>query len=141
MVIRNLWKLQWFVVSLTLVAGFILFVTDAWAQEVPSPLKKATSTERGTYLVDEKGMTLYLFDKDKEPGKSACYGGCAKSWPPYAPEAGQPEPVLPLTVITRDDGTQQYAYKGKLLYYYAKDSSPGDVKGEGVGKAWWIVKP
>lgn len=138
--IRNLVRLS--LVVATLAAGFfMLAIADNWAQDVPSPLKKATSNELGTYLVDAKGMTLYLFDKDKEPGKSVCYGGCANSWPPYAPEAGQPEAVSPLTVITRDDDTKQYAYRGKPLYYYAKDSGPGDVKGEGVGKVWWIVKP
>jgi len=130
-------------VVVRLAAAFLMLaIADNWAQDVPSPLKKNTSGELGSYLVDAKGMTLYLFDKDKEPGKSACYGGCAKSWPPYAPAAAaQAELVSPLTVITRDDGTKQYAYKGKPLYYYVKDSGPGDVKGEGVGKAWWIVKP
>lgn len=120
--------------------GYYPTLTDEQSRHIISPLKIVTN-EQGPYLVDAKGMTLYIFDKDKEPGKSACYGGCAKSWPPYAPEAGQPEPASPLTVVTRDDGTKQYAYKSKLLYYYVKDSSPGDVKGEGVGKAWWIVKP
>ena len=115
-------------------------LTDEQSRYIIIPLKKITG-DRGAYLVDAKGMTLYIFDKDKEPGKSACYGGCAKSWPPYAPEVSQPEPLSPLTVITRDDGTKQYAYKGRPLYYYVKDSGPGDVTGEGVGKAWWIVKP
>jgi predicted lipoprotein with Yx(FWY)xxD motif len=115
-------------------------LTDEQSRYIIIPLKKITN-DRGAYLVDAKGMTLYIFDKDKEPGKSACYGGCVKSWPPYAPEVGQPEPLAPLTLITRDDGTKQYAYKGRPLYYYVKDGSPGDVKGEGVGKAWWIVKP
>jgi predicted lipoprotein with Yx(FWY)xxD motif len=115
-------------------------LTAEQARYIIVPFKKVTSN-RGAYLVDAKGMTLYLFDKDKEPGKSACYGGCAKSWPPYAPAAAQPKPVTPLAVITRDDGTKQYAYKGKPLYYYAKDGSPGEVNGDGVGKAWWIAKP
>jgi predicted lipoprotein with Yx(FWY)xxD motif len=115
-------------------------LTEEQARYIIIPSKRVTSN-RETYLVDAKGMTLYLFDKDKEAGKSTCYGGCAKSWPPYTPAVGQSEPVSPLTVIARDDGTKQYAYKGKPLYYYAKDGRPGDVKGEGVGKAWWIVKP
>ena len=140
MMIRNLSRRSLVVAALA-AASLILVITAAWAQDVPSPLKKSMSSERGAYLIDAKGMTLYIFDKDKEPGKSVCYGECAKSWPPYAPEAGEPEAVSPLTVITRDDGTKQYAYKGRPLYYYAKDSSPGDVNGEGVGKAWWIVEP
>lgn len=115
-------------------------LTDEQSRQIISPLKIVTD-RRGTHIVDGKGMTLYVTDKDKEVGKSACYGACAKLWPPYAPEAGHLDPVSPLTVITRDDGTKQSAFKGKPLYYYAKDSRPGDAKGEGFGKAWWIVKP
>lgn len=123
-------------------AGLIVTVAAGnWAQGVPGPLKTARSGWRGTYLVDAKGAALYIFDGDKESGKSVCSTSCAKSWPPYTPEAGQPEPVSPLTVITRDDGTKQYAYRGKPLYYYAKDSRPDDVKGDGAGKVWWVARP
>jgi predicted lipoprotein with Yx(FWY)xxD motif len=115
-------------------------LTDEQSRHIISPFRIVTD-ERGTHLVDGKGMTLYVFDKDKEVGKSACYGGCAKLWPPYAAEASHLDPASSLTVITRDDGTKQSAFKGKPLYYYAKDSHPGDANGEGVGKAWWIVKP
>lgn len=113
----------------------------SWAQEVPGPLKTAKSEKLGTYLVDSKGMTVYIFDKDKESGKSTCNGGCAKSWPPFAPKAGDPSAKAPLSIITRDDGTKQYAYKGRPLYYYEKDTKSGDTTGEGRGKVWWVVKP
>ena len=115
-------------------------LTEEQARSINIPLKKVTSN-RTTYLVGADGRTLYISNKDEEPGKSTCNGGCTKSWPPFAPEAGKPRPVYPLTVITRDDGTKQYAYKGKPLYHYAKDSHQGDMKGEGVGKRWWILKP
>ena len=115
-------------------------LTDEQSRHIISPLKIVTDN-RGTHLADGKGMTLYEFDKDKEVGKSVCDGGCAKRWPPYAPVASHFDPASPLTVITRNDGTKQGAFKGKPLYYYSKDSRQGDVKGEGVGKAWWIVKP
>lgn len=137
---RNFRKLS--LLAVTLVAGLIMTATaDNWAQEVPGPLKTATSKEHGTFLVDAKGMTLYLFDKDKEPDKSSCYGGCAKSWPPFAPGADDPAPKAPLSIITRDDGTRQYAYNGKPLYYYQKDAKAGEVTGQGRGKVWWVVKP
>jgi predicted lipoprotein with Yx(FWY)xxD motif len=123
-----------------LVAGLAV-TAISWAEEVPSPLKTATSQKLGTYLVDSKGMTLYIFDKDKESGKSTCSGGCAKAWPPFAPKAGDPAAKAPLSVITRDDGTKQYAYNGKPLYYYEKDTKSGDTTGEGVGKVWWVIKP
>ncbi|HEY9381228.1 MAG TPA: hypothetical protein VIQ01_08280, partial [Burkholderiales bacterium] len=33
-------------------------------------------------LVNESGMTLYTFDKDKaDSGKSVCNGQCATLWP------------------------------------------------------------
>lgn len=107
----------------------------------PAPLKTAQTKELGTFLVDPQGITLYIFDNDKDPGKSTCNEGCAKAWPPFAPKAGDPAPVAPLSVITRDDGSKQYAYKGKPLYTYAKDKKSGDTTGQGAGNRWWVVKP
>ena len=129
-----------FPLVVVLVVGLAVTSTS-WGKEVPSPLKTAKSQKLGTYLVDSKGMTLYVFDKDKESGKSACYGACAKTWPVFAPKASDPAAKAPLSVITRDDGTKQYAYKGKPLYYYEKDTKSGEATGEGRGKAWWVVKP
>ncbi len=92
-----------------------------------------------TVLADAKGMTLYTFQKDAE-GKSACSGGCAKSWPPLA-AAADAKPMGDWTVITRDDGTRQWAYKGKPLYGWVKDTKPGETTGDGVGGAWRIAVP
>ena len=86
-------------------------------------------------------MTLYIFDNDTEPGKSTCSGGCARAWPPYAPKAGDPKPDASLSISTRDDGSKQYAYKGKPLYYFTRDKQPGDTTGQGAGDRWWVVKP
>ena len=138
--IRTIWTHTLMVVVLVFGLGGVMVVT-AWTQEVPSPLKTEKSKTLGNYLVDPKGMTLYIFDKDKEAGKSACNGGCANLWPPFAPEAGQAKATEPLSIITRDDGTKQYAYKGKPLYYYDKDSKVGDTRGDAVGKVWWVAKP
>ena len=127
-------------VALVFVLGGAIAVA-AGAQEAPSPLRTEQSKTLGNYLADQKGMTLYIFDRDKEVGKSACNGGCAKLWPPFAPEAGQAKAAEPLSIITRDDGAKQYAYKGRPLYYYDKDSNPGDTRGDGVGTVWWVAKP
>lgn len=95
---------------------------------------------QGSYMTDFQGMTLYTFDKDTT-GVSNCYGGCAKAWPPYTSGATA-EKTLPanITVITRTDGTKQFAWKGMPLYYYATDVKPGDITGDGVGGVWHIVK-
>src|SRR4051794_31402081 len=41
----------------------------------------AKQVSLGKILVDDKEMTLYLFEKDKG-GKSACTGACLSVWPP-----------------------------------------------------------
>ncbi len=62
----------------------------SWAQEIPSPLKTASSSELGEILTGPNEMTLYIFAVDKEPGKSECNGRCARHWPPFQPAAGAP---------------------------------------------------
>lgn len=96
---------------------------------------------KGNYLADSKGMTLYMFDKDSV-GVSNCSGGCAKVWPPYVVSGAAPA-SLPsdVTTLKRADGSMQYAYKGMPLYYYASDTNPGDITGDGVGGVWHLVKP
>ena len=127
---------------ITLVALVLaLAVTSTSAQQAPAPLKTATKEGLGTFLVDANGMTLYLFTNDTKSGKSTCSGGCARAWPPYAPKAGDPKPAAPLSTITRDDGSEQYTYDGKPLYYFSKDKKPGDATGQGAGEKWWVVKP
>jgi predicted lipoprotein with Yx(FWY)xxD motif len=129
--------LSLFAFGLWLVAGSVAVAQQA----PPAPLKTATAKELGTFLVDGAGMTLYVFDNDKDPGKSTCSEGCAKAWPPFGPKAGDPAPTGSLGVIARDDGSKQYGYKGKPLYYYAKDKKAGDTTGHGAGNRWWVVKP
>jgi predicted lipoprotein with Yx(FWY)xxD motif len=92
-------------------------------------------------LVGPNGMTLYVFDRDTAgSGKSVCNGPCATNWPPLmATDADKPGGDY--TVVTRDDGAKQWAMKGKPLYYWAKDTKPGDKTGDNVGTVWHVVKP
>lgn len=80
-------------------------------------------------------MTLYVFGKDTE-GKSACNGQCAMNWPPLVAGADAMS-MGDWTVVTRDDGSKQWAYKGKPLYTFAKDSKAGDTTGDGAGNGNW----
>lgn len=97
-------------------------------------------TPKGNALVDGSDMTLYVFAKDA-PGKSACVGACAKNWPPL--KAGMDAKAMgPWTLVTRDDGTLQWAYKGKPLYHFAKDRKPGEAMGDGLlDGAWSVARP
>lgn len=92
-------------------------------------------------LVGPDEMTLYVFDKDvASSGKSACNGPCAANWPPFA-AGGDSQPSGDYSIITRDDGSAQWAYKGRPLYYWAKDKAPGDTTGDGVKGVWSVAKP
>jgi len=102
----------------------------------PAPARVADGV-----LVGPNGMTLYVFDRDAaNSGKSVCNGPCATNWPPLM--AGDADKAAgDYTVITRDDGKKQWAMKGKPLYYWAKDSKPGDKTGDNVGTVWHVAKP
>jgi predicted lipoprotein with Yx(FWY)xxD motif len=91
-------------------------------------------------FVNAKGMTLYTFDKDT-PGKSACNGQCAANWPPMLVGDGG-KAAGDWTIVVRDDGLKQWAYKGKPVYGWVKDTKPGDTTGDGfLNGAWHIAKP
>ena len=98
------------------------------------PAKKAAD---GT-LTNASGMTLYTFDKDAA-GKSACNGPCAGNWPPLK-AGGDAKASGEWSIITRDDGSKQWAYKGKPLYLWSKDQKPGDMTGDGFHGIWRVVK-
>jgi predicted lipoprotein with Yx(FWY)xxD motif len=90
-------------------------------------------------LVNSAGMTLYTFDKDAG-GKSMCNGPCATLWPPAAADADA-KPEGDMTLITRDDGAKQWAYKGKPVYLYASDKKAGDKTGDNFKDVWHVIKP
>lgn len=91
-------------------------------------------------MVDESGMTLYTFDKDTEPGKSACAGECATIWP-AAMAHGDDRASGDWSFVTVADGQKQWAYKGHPLYRFSKDTQPGQAAGDGVKGVWHIAKP
>lgn len=91
-------------------------------------------------LTGPNGMTLYTFDKDVAgSSKSVCNGPCATNWPPLtATETDQASGDF--TVIPRDDGRKQWAFKGKPLHFWSKDSKPGDKTGDGFNKVWQVAR-
>ena len=93
----------------------------------------------GSLLVDANGMTLYTFDKDAG-GKSSCNGGCAAAWPPAAVSADIERAKGEFTVILRDDGTLQWAHKGRPLYRFAGDARAGEVNGDNQGRVWHVIR-
>ena len=113
----------------------------AQEQTAMKGMSEITMMAKGTgVLVDDKGMTLYTYDKDTA-NKSNCYGACATAWPPYV-VIGTAPTTLPahLGTTKRTDGSVQYTYDTKPLYYYVKDTKAGDMTGDGVGGVWHVIK-
>ena len=105
------------------------------------------STGLGKILVDSKGMTLYLFEKDTG-SKSTCSGACASAWPPFTtngqPQAGTGATASMIGTTKRSDGTTEVTYNGHPLYYYAGDQQPGDTNGQNLdqfGAEWYVLSP
>jgi len=103
------------------------------------PMVKTVKTDKGEVLAGDKGMTLYTFRKDTA-GVSNCNGDCAKAWPPFLAEAGA-KADDDYTLVKRKDGSMQWAYYGKPLYYWTKDEKEGDVTGDGFKGVWDAARP
>ncbi len=121
-----------------LISTLVLAVAAATASlaQAAAPVKTA-----GGMLVNTNGMTLYTFDNDVAgSGKSVCNGPCAGLWPPVAAEADA-KPEGDMSIVTRDDGTKQWAYKGKPVYLYKSDMKAGDMTGDNFKNVWHVIKP
>ncbi len=72
---------------------------------------------------------LYISDRDT-PEKSNCIDNCAQAWPAlFASE--NDEPIGQWTIIVRDDGSRQWAYKNRPAYMRFHDS-PTQPGGDGI---------
>jgi predicted lipoprotein with Yx(FWY)xxD motif len=108
---------------------------------------RVASTDVGIVLVNSKGRTLYLFEKDSGT-TSACAGACARDWPPLrahgVPTSGSGTRPSLVASSRRPDGESQVTYNGHPLYLYDGDEGPGDIDGQGVtafGGAWYALEP
>ena len=126
------------------------------AQTTPTPsptpapvVQTASATVAGqsmTILVDTKGMTLYRWTNDKA-GTSNCAAACLAVWPPLevtdasATLTGGAGVTGKLATTNDANGKPQLTYNSWPLYFYAKDKSPGDTTGQGVGGKWFVVTP
>jgi predicted lipoprotein with Yx(FWY)xxD motif len=129
-------------VALCLAAGSISHAAAGAPAKV-----KTRHGKLGTFLVDGKGRTLYLFQKDKT-SKSTCDDACAEAWPPLlttgkATASGSARKGL-LGTTKRADGTTQVTYNHHPVYRFANDKKAGDTKGQAVrafGAKWYVLAP
>jgi predicted lipoprotein with Yx(FWY)xxD motif len=142
-----------------MVAAFVLLTASAALASTGSAPAQSSSAEPSagpltlgtgtalTYLTGQNGMTLYYFGKDTVPNQTACTAdACKQNWPAVTVADPSQLPASPAgatgtfsTFVRSDDGTNQLAYDGHPLYYFAGDKAPGDTNGEGVFALWWVA--
>src|SRR5262249_45264261 len=100
-----------------------------------------TVKERGDgwTFVNDKGLALYTFDRDlRTPGESACDADCAKQWPPLK-AADDAKAIGDWSIISRKDGSKQWAFRGRPLYGYAEEGGSNTAYGDGQGETWYVA--
>jgi predicted lipoprotein with Yx(FWY)xxD motif len=144
------------VVSVVLALSLVGFASAASTSV--AVVKVANNAKLHTkILVNSAGMTLYMYTADY--GKvSGCVDDsayhCIRAWPALvttgAPKAVAGAKASLLATAKRQDGRTQVMYGGHLLYTWAgakglglppRDRKPGDVNGQGVIGAWWVLSP
>jgi predicted lipoprotein with Yx(FWY)xxD motif len=133
--------------ALTLVAAAQAGSSFRSRSRATGALVALRKTALGTILVDARGRTLYLFEKDRN-GASMCNSACAKYWPPLTshgtPRAGKGVHQSLLRLTASRNGTRQVTYAGHPLYAFVGDKRAGQTAGEGLdnfGAEWYAVAP
>ncbi len=111
------------------------------------PALTAHSSSYGRAVFDGRGYVLYAFTRDHR--RSACYGECAKRWPPYFARkgtlrVGKGLKASLLGTVKRRNGRRQVTYAGRPLYYYVGDTGPGVIRCQNAvefGGRWLLVRP
>lgn len=129
------------------VAAALVGTSAAGPVSTPAATISSAGSPLGQILVDGKGLTLYLFEKDPR-GRSACYAQCALYWPPLlthrTPVGLHGAKAALLGTTRRSDGTTQVTYAGHPLYRFRQDTRPGLTTGQGLkasGGEWYVLSP
>jgi predicted lipoprotein with Yx(FWY)xxD motif len=131
----------------TVIVLVLLAAGIASAKPAVRPATVATgATGLGRIVVDGRGHSLYLFEKDH--GRSACSGVCASYWPPLLTTgkavAVKGAKASLIGSIRRSDGRRQVTYAGHPLYFFSGDNARGQTNGEGLkdfGASWYVLTP
>lgn len=123
-------------------------VALAYRLFIPAELAISIMPTRPPMMVTSKGLSVYTearyhlqyggretrggyhynYDDAKAVGTQGCSAECTRTWRPVlAPPSARSGGFWEL--LTRPDGTRQWAYKGSALYTYADDQGRGDIKG------------
>jgi predicted lipoprotein with Yx(FWY)xxD motif len=128
------------------IGGAALLVAPAHGgTSVKGAVVALRKTTLGAILVDARGRTLYLFEKDRS-GMNACDTACVKYWPAFTsratPRAGKGVQQAMLKVVRQHNGLRQVTYAGHPLYTFVGDKQAGQTTGEGLsnfGAEWYVL--
>lgn len=105
----------------------------------------------GSFLTDGEGNTLYYFTLDVTGSNNCGTAACDSEWPLFyaaTPTVGPGLSTADFTTSKTASGRNQTFYKGWPLYYFATPANgrsvretPGQTLGEGLNKAWYVVRP
>jgi predicted lipoprotein with Yx(FWY)xxD motif len=132
-------------IALGAVGGAAAFVTPALGGASKGAVVAVRKTTLGAILVDARGRTLYLFEKDRG-GMSACNSACLQYWPAFTskvmPRAGTGVRQSLLRLVKQHAGFWQVTYAGHPLYTFVGDKRSGQTTGEGLtnfGAGWYVL--
>ena len=136
---------KWSLLVLALSLSGALFTTAALtateSDDVTPEDINLNARGHGWVLTNADGMTLYTYSKDPRAGTPLCVEDCLETWPPLK-AADAAKPVGDWTLVERDNGIKQWAFRGKPLYTYSRDTSPADMNGDEFLQQWYVaVKP
>jgi predicted lipoprotein with Yx(FWY)xxD motif len=104
----------------------------------------------GTILVNSRGLTLYMFVRDRRKKVTCTSKSCVLVWPPLKiksgrkPTAGGAARKSLLGVDRSPKGYRVVTYNRWPLYTYFLDKKPGQTTGQGVdqsGGKWYVLAP
>ena len=124
---------------ITLIAGsFLTFLLGAAVGEEAPPINldhhgavalSQSSEGKWNYTSFPDLLPLYVFEGDL-PGKSMCDTVCTAAWPVLRAD-DDAKPIGNWTIIIRNDGRKQWAYKHQPVYTFYADT-PANPKGVGL---------
>lgn len=127
----------------SLSAAFVLWAQAGAAAEPSDPSMSypgaiaLSQDSDGTWVYKSfpQLLPLYIF-KGEPAGQSLCAGGCTAVWPILRAKSDD-KPVGSWTIVKRDDGRLQWAYKNSPVYTYFEDR-PNEPKGVGKNMDWYL---
>ena len=130
---------RWGVVILW--TGVLLLAARAPVAQQQPPDEPDVQTPPGPMFADVDGYSLYVSERDVEPGTSSCYDPCTSEWIPVRASADANPFGEDWSLVPRDDGMPQWAYQGRPLYRWAKETQRRWADGQNQTWRYALVSP